>query len=180
MKKIFLMCVVLSVLQFGCGSTDGLLATSSVSGSLDILTLDSDIIKWTTQATCTGPTTTPAADSVNVTVLSKANPNTGTSGLPIRINQIRIIYTPANTATPPLATEYQAINAQVVNGASISIPVRIATIEQKSNFQSVLQCGGPVYKYYVTILVDVSEIGSDKNQTIDLKMDLRFADFIDK
>jgi predicted component of type VI protein secretion system len=180
MKKTFLMCVVLSVLQFGCGSTDGLLATSSVSGTLDIFSLDSDVIKWTTQASCTGPTTIPAADSVNVTVTSKANANTGTNGLPFRVNQIRIIYTPANTTTPPLATEYQAINAQVANGASLSIPVRIATIEQKQVFQQVLACQSPVYAYYVTILIDVAEIGSEKSQTIDLKMNLRFADFTDK
>lgn len=178
MKTRLIFCMALCCLQFGCGSTEGQLSTSAVKVSVDKLIMDSDVITWTDAATCTGPST-PAADSVNVTVASTAYANTGSAGLPVRVERVTINYTPANSSTPAMASEYQTINALVANGGSLILPVRVATQEQKERLQQALGCGGPIYKYYTDILLEVSEIGTDKSRTVSVSMDLRFADFVD-
>ena len=66
MKKLLMLCAVLNFLMFGCGgSSDGLLATSSVTATIDTRTLDADIVAWTDAAACSGGSI-PAADSVAI------------------------------------------------------------------------------------------------------------------
>ena len=189
MKKILSLCVLLSFFMFGCGgSGEGLLATSSVTATTDTLVLDSDVVSWVdatgAKATACAVTSfyaTPVADSVNVTIKSTAYPSSSSStGLDLRIKSATISYSPANINTPAMSPEYQTIGMTISAGGSATIPVRVATQEQKIRLQSVLACNNTIYKYYTKISFDVAEIGSGKNITVDSSMDLRFADFIDK
>ena len=186
MKKILLLSLVLSCGFLGCGSVDGSLNTSMVTANIDTLVMDSDVVSWVdatgTKATACAASSisaTPAADSVNVTVVSKAYSNTGSTGLPIRVESATITYTPANSATPAMASEYQVIGMTVTNGSSASIPVRVATQEQKMRLLTALACNATIYNYYTKIILNISEIGSDKKSTVDASMQLRFADFVD-
>lgn len=188
MKKILLLCVAVSISMFGCGGSDeGLLATSSVTATIDTLVLDSDVVSWVdatgAKATACSNTSfpaTPAADSVNVSIKSTAYPLSGATSLSLRVKSATITYMPANTSTPPMSSEYQTIGMTIVGGSSVTIPVRIATQEQKFRLQPALACNNIIYKYYTKIIFDIAEIGSDKNIIVDSSMDLRFADFIDK
>jgi len=180
MKKILLLCMVLNFLMFGCGgSSDGLLATSSVTATIDTRVMDSDIASWVDATACTGGSI-PAADSVNATIKSTAYPLSGSMGLSIRIKSATISYSPANSATPPMSSEFQTIGMTIDAGSSATIPVRVATQEQKIRLQSALACNSIIYKYYTKISFDIAEIGSDKSITVDSSMDLRLADFVDK
>ncbi len=180
MKKLLMLCAVLNFLMFGCGgSSDGLLATSSVTATIDTRTLDADIVAWTDAAACSGGSI-PAADSVNVTIKSTAYPISGSLGLSIRIKSATISYSPANSATPPMSSEYQTVGMTIDAGSSATIPVRVATQEQKIRLQSALACNNTIYKYYTKISFDIAEIGSNKSITVDSAMDLRLADFVDK
>lgn len=189
MKKILLLCVALSFLMFGCGGSDeGLLATSSVTATTDTLVLDSDIVTWVDAAGAkatycaeTSFTAIPVADSVNVAIKSTAYPTTGSITLPILIESATISYTPANTATPAMASEYQIVGTKIENGASATIPVRVASQEQKRALVNALACQpDKIYNYYTKISFKLKEIGSDKSVTADTSMQLRFSDYIDK
>lgn len=186
MKKIILSMLMIAFLA-GCGSIDGSLDTSMVTASNDIVVLDSDVVIWVdssgAKATYCGASSLPsipAADVVNVTIASKAYSNTGTTGLPIRVDSATITYSPANITTPPLATEFQVINTTIANGASVTIPVRVASQEQKQSLYPALACNGTIYNYYTKIVMNVTEIGSDKKTTVESGLQLRFSDFIDK
>lgn len=179
MKKILLLGVLLSMWMFGCGNPDGALSTSNVTATIDTVVLDSDIIKWTDAVACTGASI-PAADSVNVAVKSVPYANTGNMGLPVRIEMISISYSPANPETPAMSPEYQAISMEIPNGSSVTVPVRVATQEQKESLVTSLACGGPIYKYFTKITLNVTEVGTNRKSTIYADMDLRFADFVDK
>jgi hypothetical protein len=187
MKKLFLLSTVLTMSMLGCGSTDGLLNTSQVTSTIDTLVLDSDVVSWVdpvtgAKSTACSPSSpaVPAADSVNVAVSSKAYSNTGTSGLSVRIEAATIIYTPANASTPPMATEYQAVGTTIANGGSVTVPVRVVSQEQKVKSWDALACKVPIYNYYTRIILDVTEIGTNKKTTTEVSMQLRMADYIDK
>jgi hypothetical protein len=174
--------------MFGCGGTDGLLNTSSVTATIDTLVLDSDVVTWVdatgakaTYCADTSYTAIPVADSVNVTIKSTAYSNTGSTGLPIRIEKATITYVPANSLTPKMDPEYQTIGMTIANGASATIPVRVSTQEQKRNLLDRLACNpNVIYNYYTKITFDIREIGSDKKISVDADMQLRFSDYIDK
>lgn len=187
MKKICLLCVVLSMWMFGCGSSDGALNTSTVTASVDTLVMDADVVSWVdatgakaNACVSTSFPATPVADSVNVSVVSKAYSNTGDMGLPIRIESATIAYVPANSATPAMAPEFQTIGMTIANGGTATVPVRVATQEQKIRLQSILACNNTIYNYYTKISFNVTEVGTDKKATVDASMQLRLADFIDK
>lgn len=187
MKYLLLLCVVLSFLMFGCGGSDeGLLATSSVTATIDTTVLDSDVVSWVNaagaKATACSDTSfpaTPAADSVNVTIKSTAYPG-GSSSLSLRIKSATVTYTPANSSTPPMSSEYQTVDMTIAGGGSATIPVRVSTQEQKLRLQPTLACNNSIYYYYAKISFDIAEIGSGQNVTAGSSMNLRFADFIDK
>jgi len=173
--------------MFGCGSTDGALSTSTVTPTIDTLVMDSDVVSWVdaagakaTACAATSFPATPAADSVNVVVSSKAYSNTGDQGLPIRIESATISYVPANSSTPAMAPEFQTIGMTIANGSTATIPVRVATQEQKMHLQSVLACNNTIYNYYTKITFNVTEIGTNKKTSVDSSLQLRFSDFVDK
>ncbi len=173
-----------------CGSAGGgitTLNTSMVSATVDTLVLDSDVVSWVdstgakaTACASTSQAATPAADSINMTIVSKTYSNTASTALPVRIGNVTISYSPANTTTPAMASEYQTVGQIIQPGASLTVPVRISSQEQKIRLQSVLSCSATIYNYYVTLTADVTEIGTDKKGTVTTNMQLRFADFVDK
>jgi len=169
----------------GAGSGVASLNTTMVTATVDTLILDSDIVAWVdatgAKATWCGSTSipsTPASDSVNVTVTPKAYSNTVSNALPVRVESATISYEPANTSTPPMASEYQTIG-QVIQ-APLSVPVRVSSQEQKQSLFNVLACNGIIYNYYVTISINVTEVGTDKKDTVTTKMQLRFSDYLEK
>ncbi len=195
MKRI-LLCMAFSCGFLGCGSTDGALNTSTVTATIDTHVLDSDVVSWVdaagvkaTACVATSFRTTPAADSVNLTFVSKAasaatttgtTTTTAATGLSVRIESATINYTPANSATPAMASEYQAIGTTIASGGTVTLPIRVATHEQKALLQSTLECNGLTYKYYTNIILDITEVGTNKKTTVNTSLDLRFADFTDK
>ena len=187
MKKILILCAVSCCAIIGCGGADGLLNTSMVSSSVDTLVLDSDVVTWVdasnakaTACASTSLPATPIADVVNVTVTSKAYSNTGSTGLPIRVKMVTISYAPANSSTPAMPPEYQAVDELILNGGTKTMPVRVVTQEQKQRLQPALACNTTIYNYYTKITIDVEEVGSSKTLPVEASMQLRLADFVDK
>lgn len=164
----------------GGGSSE--LKTSYVTADVSTAVLDSDVIAWGDSVCVEGSnTTTPEADSVDVTVTSVPYPdNIGTKSLPIRIDSVTISYAPANSATPAMPSEHQVIGTTIANGSSATIPVRVATQEQKIRLQPKLACSSIIYNYYTTLTFHLIEIGTDKTGDVSTSMQLRYADFVDK
>lgn len=187
MKKLFLIYAALCLLASGCGEADGTLNTSLIDAKSASLLIDSDIILWfqadgtTKAATCPGAVArTPAADETNVTITSTPYASTTGTALPVRVNSATIYYTPVDPATMPAIAPVSQILGQVVPaGGSMTLPIRVATQEQKDAFFSALACNGSIYNYYVTIVFSVTEIGG-KSSTISTALQLRFADYADK
>ncbi|OGU14422.1 MAG: hypothetical protein A2076_16815 [Geobacteraceae bacterium GWC2_53_11] len=189
MKVKFIIYAVLACGLFGCGSTDNtLLNTTTASVTVDKLDMESDIVSWVdaksakaTACVATSYKAIPPADSVNVTAAFTPYANSDGNNLAVRIEKATIIYTPANAVSPALATEYQYVNQVVQAGKSLPISIRVATQEQKQAFVPILACdvSSAIYKYYVTIILDVTEIGG-KTSNISTGMTLRFSDYVDK
>lgn len=186
MKKILMMLMVVSCGLFGCGSTEGTLNTTMASATVDLLDVDSDVVAWVdangakaTYCAATSYISTPAADSVTVTATFTPYANSTGNDLSVRVERATITYTPANPVSPAISPVYQVIGQVVQPGGSLSMPIRVATQEQKMLFQTALACSSTIYNYYVNISLDVTEIGGKKS-TITTAMQLRFADFVDK
>lgn len=184
-RAIFhILAVVLMVgLLQSCGGSSGggsgELKTSYATADVTTAVLDSDVIG--DDVCVDGTVSTPAADSVNVTVKSIPYPdNIGTKSLPIRIDSVTISYAPGNSATPTLPPEYQVIGTTIANGSSATIPVRVATQEQKIQMQPRLACNSVIYNYYTTITFHLIEIGTDETSDVSTSMQLRYANFVDK
>lgn len=190
MKKImFCAYFMLNVGLFGCGSTDGALNTSMVTATVDKLIVDSDVASWvgtdgTTKATAclsTSSIVIPAADSVNVSIVSKAYSNTGSLASPIRVESVAIIYTPADSTTPAMATVYQDIGMTIANGSTATIPIEVTTQKQKSGLISVFACTSTnEYYYYAKIIFNITEISTGKKTTVDSTVNLHLYDYVDK
>jgi hypothetical protein len=173
----------------GGGSTE--LRTSYVTANALTAVLDADVVTWVdsagvkaTACAATSSPRTPAADSVDVSVVSTLFTSSGTSSvtnaLPIRIESATVSYTPANLTTPAMASEFQTVGMILQSGATATVPVRILTQEQKMRLQSTLACNATIYNYYTTITLNVTEIGSNAHGSATTSMQLRMADFIDQ
>ncbi|MEI6208308.1 MAG: hypothetical protein WCP20_16125 [Desulfuromonadales bacterium] len=190
MKKLLLLSLAISLGASGCGGGGGgsaELRTSYVTAASGTASLDADVISWVdasgakaTACAATSNASTPAADTVNVSVVSTTYSNTGSVGLPIRIESATISYAPANTATPPMASEFQTIGVIMTNGGTASVPVRVVSQEQKLRLQPKLACNATIYNYYTTITLNVTEIGTETKSTVTTSFQLRLADFVDK
>ncbi len=170
----------------GCGSDTGGLATSSLSATTTTGILDSDVANWvdsTTNAkstTWTGSYTIPAADSVNVTVQSTAytsSSGTATTPLPVQIDSATITFSPADSLSPAIQTQYQVLGS-VLSGGSVSIPVRVVSQELKQVLAPALANNSIIYNYYVTIALHVTENGAGKSATVSTKLQVYISDFI--
>jgi zona occludens toxin (predicted ATPase) len=193
MSKIMLIKLVPVLLLLalsGCGSAGGGTSefkTSYVSATAVTGVLDSDVVNWVDATGAKAPAcaassfqTTPAADSIDFTVTSTAYKSTGSTGLPLRIESATITYTPANTATPAMATEYQTLGITLANDASVTVPVRVVSQEQKLRLTPVLACSSTIYNYHTTVSFSVTEIGTGTNKSVPASLQLRLADYIDK
>lgn len=186
-RAIFHILAVISLagLVQSCGGDSGggssELKTSYVTADVGTAVLDSDVIAWGETVCVEGDVSTPAADSVDAIITSIPYPdNIGTKSLPIRVDSVTISYTPANSATPAMPSEYQVIGTTIANGSSATIPVRVATQEQKIRLQPKLACSSIIYNYYTTLTFHLIEIGTDKTGDVSTSMQLRYADFVDK
>lgn len=182
---------ILGVVLLGCvlqscggdsGGGSGELKTSYATANVSTAVLDADVIGWGGTVCVEGNVSTPEADSVDVTVTSVPYPDNinGTKNLPIRIDSVTISYAPANSATPAMPSEYQVIGTTIENGSSATIPVRVATLEQKIRLQPKLACSNIIYNYYTTLTFHLIEIGTDETSDVSTAMQLRYADFVDK
>jgi hypothetical protein len=172
----------------GCGGDSGggtaMLATSYISASVGSSSIDSDVVAWVDATgakttACTGFTSTPAPNSVDVTVLSSAYASTGSSSLPVRIASSTVTFTPTSVASPAIQPLPQTIGTVLTTPGSVTIPVRIVTTEQKRAFMPALACSNIVYNYYVTITLQLEEIGTSKTGTVSTSLQLRLSDYID-
>ncbi len=185
MKKISLLCVVLSFCLYGCGNTDGSLNTSYVTATVDNTLVNSDVTTWVdstgAKATACSPSLpVTSADIVTATISSKAYSNTGSMASPVKIETATITYSSSDTATPAMATKYQTIGTIIANGGSTTLPVEIVSSYQKQLLQSALACTGTTYNYYVKIVFDVTETVTSKKSTAEVSLQLQLHDYIDK
>lgn len=183
--------------------------TSTVSAALDTVALDVDVTTWVDSSnakvsSCTASgaiATIPASNDVKMTVSAtgfekvSTGRDTTTGGVavqtkPILVENVTIKYDPANTAAVanPLTTQYQAIG-QLINisqsadppSGSLVIPIRVVSTDIKRSLQTLLACNptAAILSYYVTIAVNVTEVGTDTKNTIETKMQIWLSDFID-
>ena len=175
MKRLVIVLLALCGIGLAsCGGGGGATATATVSN------LDADVAKWTGTPCATGSTYTVLPDDVTVTL--KAFPvatNNGTVTEKVQVNSVDIIYSPANTTSPPLPTQYMALSGILADmGSSVSIPVRVAPQDLKTSpVLSALICTQIIYSYYVTMTFHCQYLKAGDTFTVDAQTNVRFADF---
>ncbi len=173
-RQVMVLLVLCGIGLASCGGGGGATATSAVSN------LDADVAKWTGTPCATGATYTVLPDDVTVTL--KAFPvatGNGTVTEKVQVNSVDIVYTPANTTSPPLPAQYMALGGIVADmGSSVSIPVRVAPQDLKNSpVLSALVCSPTIYTYYVTMTFHCQYLKAGDTFDVPAQTNIRFADF---
>ena len=171
--------LLLGVLVAGLSSCGG----SNSGGTLTptIVSIDSDVATWT--GTPGASTYTVKPDIVNVTLNAFPAPpgSTGTTGEKVVIKSATIIYTPANTISPPLPTQFMTLTGQMVElGNSLPVPVTVASQALKSTppLSSLVRPNTGIYSYYATITFACDYLIANNNPfSISSQININFADF---
>jgi hypothetical protein len=188
MKKILLLGIFLASAVNGCGGAGSgatELKTSYVTASARSASLDADVVKYVDPllGCVPGNVTIPPLDTVTVDVASTPYPGSDVRKLPIRINSATVTYSPipySGYVTPPIEPDIQQFaGITLPYGTTYALPVTVLRQSQKEIFINEL-CAGPTYHYNVSILINVSEIGTDADGTAETAMQLNVANFADK
>lgn len=181
LRKLFFVAVTMLIVSCGDGGgTTGKLTTSYVTASPATVIVDADVADWNGATACAA-TSTPTIEpnDINVVLVSVPYPNTGSNGLKVIVQSVSIVYQAANSITPALTTEYATPGTVIPFNGSITIPVRVASHEQKLSYLSSLICSTIMYHYYATVTFHLKEDGSGNTADVSTKIDVRFADFAD-
>jgi hypothetical protein len=139
--------------------------------------VDSDVAAWTGTPCGTTSTYTVLPDNINVTF----NAFWGSPGSPpdtIIVDQVSISYTPSNTGSPSIPSQYQAIGQQVSLGGSKTFPVQVAPISLKKNPPlSNLICSSNIYSYHVTLMFNCRYFLTGRTFTGSVQLNISFADY---
>jgi hypothetical protein len=144
-----------------------------------VLYLDSDVLKGVsaTSPTCstdTGGSILPDDVTISVTTLAQTTPTT------IIIDSAVVTYAPADGVSPALPPQNVVINQQIASGATVGIPVRVASqLLKGSATLSVLQCSGAMFSYYATIHFNAHDLNTGDSVNItDAQVNIKFANFV--
>lgn len=182
-------CLLFTGFLFGCGGDAGgggaVYDTVIVTASSGTALLDSDVAKHSDVTNCgvSGTDTiTISPDDVDVTINSSTIPNLPefVTASRVRLDKVTIIFSPADTSSPLLPTQYQTLGQYVEPGGSATVPVRVASQELKSGATlSGLVCTNTTYSYYVTLRFEGVEINTDQRETFETTLNVKFSDFVD-
>lgn len=167
----------------GAGSFDTVIATASVS-TADI---DSDLATWTDvdgDGFVCGANDTFTVSSDDVTVDIAVNKRTNLPSTvetsKVSINKVSIAYSPANTTTPSLSTQFETLGVVIDPDSTATFSFKVASQELKaSSTLSPLVCSVTIYTYFVTLTFEGVEVNSNRTETFETTLNLRFADFAD-
>ncbi|MBI5747035.1 MAG: hypothetical protein HZA13_08540 [Nitrospirae bacterium] len=165
----------------GAGSFDTVIATASVSTA----DLDSDLATWTDVNgdgfVCgANDTFTVSSDDVTVDIAvdTKANLPSTREASKVSINKVSIAYSPANTTTPSLSTQFETLGVVVDPDSTATVSFKVASQDlKKSSILSPLVCSNTIYTYFVTLTFEGVEVDTNRTETFETTLNLRFADF---
>lgn len=194
-KRIVFLSFVSCLFLSSCGSDSGLsggateLSTVYLTASTTTLDIDSDVAKLIKTDLACGPgnISIPPADSSSVVITSNIYPksSSGVPSSPVEIISETVKFTPVrnpNTGIigPSLGDEVHPLNVTIVPGGSVTVPIRVGLQETKEFLLGALACGGQIYLYHATIVLDAVEKFTNEHSTIVVSTNVRFADFADK
>lgn len=167
----------------GVGCFDTVCATASVL-TADI---DSDVATWTDGDgdgfICgANDTFTVFSDDVTVDIAvdTRANLPSTVETSKVSINKVSIAYSPANTTTPSLSTQFETLGVVIDPDDTATVSFKVASQELKSSsILSPLVCSGTIYTYFVTLTFEGVEVNTSRTETFETTLNLRFADFAD-
>jgi hypothetical protein len=94
---------------------------------------------------------------------------------------VSIAYTPADTSTPSVSTQFETLGVVIDPGDTASVSFKAASQELKaSSILSPLICSSTIYKYFVTLTFEGVEVDTDRTETFETTINMRFADFADE
>lgn len=168
--KLTLLATLLMV-QASCGGGSQATATAGT------VYLDADVASGTDPKTGQCASFTVKPDDVTVTITALQQKSQSSIQNPIVIDSVDIIYAPANTSSPALATVFAEAPLSVNPGGSGDVTVRVASQELKSGATlSQLVCTGTIYTYFVTLHFHAHDTNGTVNID-DAHLNVRFADF---
>ena len=167
----------------GVGCFDTVCATASVL-TADI---DSDVATWTDGDVdgfiCgANDTFTVFSDDVTVDIAvdTRANLPSTVETSKVSINKVSIAYSPANTTTPSLSTQFETLGVVINPDDTATVSFKVASQELKSSsILSPLVCSSTIYTYFVTLTFEGVEVNTSRTETFETTLNLRFADFAD-
>jgi hypothetical protein len=181
---ILLCALALALNSCGGGGGGGVGTISSTSGgtftAVTIL-VDSDVTSGWTGTAC-GPTSTYTVlpDNVDVKFSAFTAPPGSTGNTPeqVVIDSVVIAYEKADTVSPTLPSQSQAIGQQVVLGNSVTFPVQVAPLTLKTKPPiSDLVCSNTIYSYYATMVFNCHYLVTGNTFTGSTRINIKFADF---
>ncbi len=159
-----------------CGGGGGATATATVTN------LDSDVAKWVGTPCGVTSTYTVLPDDLNVTLAAFPFPSTSnTVNEAVLVNSVDIVYSPANTISPPLPSPapMTLVGTRVEMGNSVTIAVRVAPQDFKGALPlRALRCSSIIYSYYVTMTFHCQYYKAGDTFDVSAQSNIRFADFV--
>lgn len=180
MKKLLLLCALISLAMLGCGSPSGSttdLKTVYLTISPSSDRLETDVLNGNSCTTGTSGTFT--TETIPIMLTSTAYPNS-TIKSPVTINSISISYSKygSSLSVPTLPVQYDT-GGIVDAGGSKTFNVKVAPDKLKSDLVTTYGfnlCSSDYWEYYATItFTGVEDIG-DKSFTLSTVVKVAFAD----
>lgn len=187
-RQSYLLGLVFILVLLGCGEEMGggvgVFDTVTVTASTATINLDSDVATWTDidgdKLPC-GPkdtfVTSPDDVNLDITVKTKNNLPATIKASKIRIDKVTITYTPANTSTPSLQTQFATVGNIIDPDNTKTLSIRVASQELKLSLLPSLKCTATIFTYFVTLTFEGIEVDSNKSANMETSLNVRFADF---
>ncbi|MEW6379617.1 MAG: hypothetical protein AB1611_08405 [bacterium] len=177
-----------ALLASGCGSSSSggaeYFDTVLVTVSSEQPSLDSDIQVWmdsNNDNICDRSIIKPDSISVQIKSQVLSNKNKTLPASDIRIESVRIDYTPADSGTPALDSQFLALGQIIEPDEEVKIDVKVMSQAQKINYplaRLLRRSVSDIYKYHTKLTFNCIEILSDRETDLTTSLSIDVADFV--
>jgi len=173
------------LMNSGCGSTGGDTAyfeTVEISANCEVTTLSSDIAIWEdSDGNDICDKCKVSSDIVEVTIRSQSFENIAMIPSDVRIERVRIDYTPMDSITPSLASRELALGQFVKPDSDYPLNIEVIKGDQKKSFPLYRVREGEIhgnktYTYSVKLTFSGIETGTNKHQNFSTDLGLAVLD----
>ena len=192
MRKTFFLIICFVFLICSCDSPGGgsvFFETVEITANCEVTSMSSDIIIWKLSDP-NGSYNDPCDDSsiipdvVTITIGSIVFPVIDLEeASAVRIDNVHIVYIPADSLTPSLASRIEPLGQIVQPDSSVGLNIKVMETKQKNDFLddpndfTSLITNDSYYTYNVYLTFSVVEIATDKKGEVQTSLKIQVHDF---